>query len=534
MPPKQHARAATTAKPTSPTTIHEALELAAAAATARAAEGKQLYTHAADLLDKHLQSDEMKTLPAHMRRAFKAFADDIALVATRHLDAYIRGNPLPPAPYTVDPTTPATPPDSVPDLPPSTPSRSRSASRTRSSPQTSALHNPPSTYAEVTARSPPILKLRSSTISTKSALKHKEPTPDNRLFVRLPEGHQARQIPGYTILARLRQMPDIGQHLLEVQTVKTGFALRPASPESLAMLENNMQALSNFFTGCTIEKAANYTSYRLSSIPRRITLFDDSGNLTQRDTDAETLGRALTEATGVTPAHIAQTPASIANPQDYASSWIVRVPSTSSKLARTIILFGVRASVKLLPQRTTIIQCHRCFQWHNERICARSQRCRLCGSTEHAEADHPSCNSVMHNCPPRCLHCYGPHPADSVECLLRPQPNKTPLTKTQKAQVRQSCTAARIQLCQAAGCKTKTLSKSPNPETTQPAILVPYTQPPMETAAIIAQVPNTQDSAEATSDTQIPDSQPTRTNPHRVSKARIYKSIIPSLSSNES
>lgn len=147
MPPRQPARAATTAKPTSPSSLHEALELAASAATTRAVEGKQLYMHAADMLDKHQLSDEIGALPAHMKRAFKAFSEDISLVAQRHFEAYIRGNPRPATPYTIDPNTPASPPESVPELPARTPTRSRSGSRSTPS----LLHSPPTTYAMAAA-----------------------------------------------------------------------------------------------------------------------------------------------------------------------------------------------------------------------------------------------------------------------------------------------------------------------------------------------------------------------------------------------
>lgn len=129
MPARQPTRVAATAKPMLPSTLSEALELVAAIATMRAAEGKQLYTHAADMLDEHHSSDEIKALPVHIKKAFKAFSEDIALVAKRHFDAYIRGNPRLPAPYMVDPNTPATPLDSVPKLPPNCPARRHSHSR---------------------------------------------------------------------------------------------------------------------------------------------------------------------------------------------------------------------------------------------------------------------------------------------------------------------------------------------------------------------------------------------------------------------
>lgn len=465
MPAKQPTRGASTAKTTSPSTLHEALQLAASAATTRASEATQLFAQAADMLDEHHDSDSAKALPLHMKKAFKAFNDDVALVAKRHFDAYIRGNPRPPTPYTVDPNTPVTPPDSVPELPTSTPSRGRSRTRSISSPR---LYSPPTTYAQAVAAPSSILKSHAGTRSTN---KKKEPPKDNRIFVRLPHTHQARQIPGFTMLAALRQkLPDIAQYVQEIQPIKSGFALRPTTPEGRAALEACIPTLTEFYgEDCLVEKAVIYTSYRISNVPRRIAVLNEDNNLEQVDITAEMLSTAIKEASGMAPAATTQTPASAAAPQDYSSSWITRLPSNSPKLARSIILFGMQASTKLLPPRTTIIQCRRCFLWHNDRACARAVRCRLCGSTEHTEPDHPTCNNSVHDCPPRCIHCHGPHPADAAECLLRPNSKGTKLTKQQTSYVRQTCGAARLSIC-SINCKPMAPIATEDPMDTLPTV----------------------------------------------------------------
>jgi hypothetical protein len=93
-----------------------------------------------------------------------------------------------------------------------------------------------------------------------------------------------------------------------------------------------------------------------------------------------------------------------------------------------------------LARRTKIMQCNQCWKWHNTRSCARQARCRLCGSTQHTEVNHTNrCNTQPpHTCPPRCLHCHGPHPADHEQCLLRPNKTGTRHTKLQQAEIRRT------------------------------------------------------------------------------------------------
>lgn len=483
MPPRQPARAATTAKPTSPSSLHEALELAASAATTRAVEGKQLYMHAADMLDKHQLSDEIGALPAHMKRAFKAFSEDISLVAQRHFEAYIRGNPRPATPYTIDPNTPASPPESVPELPARTPTRSRSGSRSTPS----LLHSPPTTYAMAAACPPSILKTSSSN-TTSARPKPRQPKqaykPDTRLFVRLPAGHQARLLSSYTILSKLRSsLGENSKFIKEVQITETGFALQPASIGLPPNLDSLFTGITNFFgEGCLVEKANNWLSYRISSVPRNITTLDGLGQLIQDPVSPQLITSALAEATGVAPVAAAQTKTSLDTPHSYSTDWIVRFPENTPRLPYSLNILGVRASARFLPNKVNIIQCGRCFQWHNERRCARPTRCRLCGSTEHTEDKHPNCSPELHPCPPRCLHCHGPHPADSPECLLRPTPNGNKLTKQQIAQIRQTCAKARLVVGSAAGCpKTQPTPSilALNPDQTQGTIPPrPITPPP--------------------------------------------------------
>lgn len=462
MPPRQPAPAAATATTMRPSTLQANLQLAAAAATTRASEAQQLYSSVADMLDAHRHGEPAKALPTHMKTAFKAFCDDMSAVAQRHFESYIRGSPRPPAPYMINIDTPKTPPYSAPSLPSQPPTRSRSQSGSRSQSQSSSQ---PSSYAQAAARphpaeTPPTAT--TSSVHSQRVQQKKFSPPDSRLFVRLPATHQARPFPGYAILTQLRaSLGDAGCYLREVQAVKTGFALCPSSPSDLPALEACIPAITSFFgKDSHVEKASNWTSYRITNVPRSITVISDLAEVTTSPITPEILLTAIAEAIGATPAAASQTTSSIANPHDYSSSWIVRFPNDIPSLPRSLLLFGARTAIRLLPVKTTTIQCSRCFQWHNRRSCARPARCRLCGSTGHNEANHPICSSTPHDCPSRCLHCHGPHAADSLECLLRPRPNASPLSKAQKTQIRQTCAEARLRICNSAGCSLKTATEA--------------------------------------------------------------------------
>jgi hypothetical protein len=110
-------------------------------------------------------------------------------------------------------------------------------------------------------------------------------------------------------------------------------------------------------------------------------------------------------------------------------------------LPTRLTLFGMITNAQPLSRRVKTIQCSRCWKWHNSRSCARNPCCRLCGSTQHTEEGHTNhCAAPSpHICPPRCLHCHGPHPADYEQCLLRPGKAGPRCTKAQQAEIRKTC-----------------------------------------------------------------------------------------------
>ena len=445
--------------------LQAALDNTVKAASDRAAEGQKLFSPIASFLDKHLRSST--NLSPHLLGPLNALSLELSSVAQRHFDAYILGSAAP-APQQL--AKPSTPP---PTRPPSGLSQSTYASAASSS--SNALANPtPSTKAPLSRgqRKAP----------------QKEPAPDNRLFVRLPNSHPTREMQGFAVLTSLRAgLGADGPLLKEVQTTKTGFALCPASPDALKVLEARRDIITSFFGQYPLERGSRWVSYRVTNVPRKVGQITADGKYTLVPVDSHAVAQAVLEATKLSPASVTETTYSVTNPTLPYSCWFVNFPEgTPAAIPRQLRLFGTVATTAYLPRKTTIVQCSRCWMWHNARSCARPPRCRLCGSTEHSEEGHSNrCNSPSpHLCPPRCVHCHGPHPADCTDCPLRARTGNAP-TKLQRSEIRSSCSAKQLRTRAKAGCTytpidqmaiDSTITTAPSPST--PPTLSPRASSP--------------------------------------------------------
>jgi hypothetical protein len=122
-------------------------------------------------------------------------------------------------------------------------------------------------------------------------------------------------------------------------------------------------------------------------------------------------------------------------------------------IPRFLRILGTVVPTHEVKTKPKTIQCTRCYQWHNTRTCGRPQHCNICGSYGHSADTHTSsCNATApHQCPPKCLHCKGPHPADDLSCPLRPVPLH-PKTKPETAAILKASKAARKRAIAAANC----------------------------------------------------------------------------------
>ena len=133
-----------------------------------------------------------------------------------------------------------------------------------------------------------------------------------------------------------------------------------------------------------------------------------------------------------------------------------------------------------------MVQCTRCYHWHNACSCTCPQCCCLCGSKQHQEENHTThcTTSSQHSCPTRCLHCGGPHTADDTSCPLHPTPHG-PRTKSEKKAILETSKLARIRACLAANC-----SRKPQTDPQTPSTAVNEQNMQMETLPTAPRTPN--------------------------------------------
>ncbi len=75
----------------------------------------------------------------------------------------------------------------------------------------------------------------------------------------------------------------------------------------LAKLETHSQAISQAFTGSTVERQPNWTSYRLINIPRTVNIIDGLGQISSNIVTDEIIVEAIRNTTNQSLARAAET-----------------------------------------------------------------------------------------------------------------------------------------------------------------------------------------------------------------------------------
>ncbi|KAI1005048.1 hypothetical protein K3495_g3168, partial [Podosphaera aphanis] len=286
--------------------IYNALAKGINAAETRAKEARSLFGDVVDFLDNHCIPS---SLPSNQALALKSFCQDLAKVASRHFEAYLRGVP-PPVIDTESSTE-------------SEPSRDKRAPTTVS-------------YANIAQRAPNGRNGRSNLLSKAPATlklnpKSQQQRPDDRLFIRLPEGDNLRELSAYALQSHIRTKLGIdGQLLSNVQATKTGFALCPKDGDT-AKLREKVSA-TGIFGNATIDNASPWTSYRIKHVPRTYGTINDDMKYCHNPVTTDAMHQALSEAAGVAPVAIQPSRDNELDPNSPSTSWIVRFPEEHRRL----------------------------------------------------------------------------------------------------------------------------------------------------------------------------------------------------------
>ncbi|APA13903.1 hypothetical protein sscle_12g086730 [Sclerotinia sclerotiorum 1980 UF-70] len=399
-------------------------------------DAQSIFNPVTQLLDTYLGSEEVRALPPSSRKLLTSLCLEFKATIEQHFDAFVTGHP-PPRGATTPPITPLSPP----------------------SPPTTTHTNTPT--MPIGPKPSYIQKASTPTI----ALTNKTPS-DNRLFVRINQMHPARSAGSFAILTTLKKVLGPNASLLkEVQEVKTGFALCTSSTANLLALEKQKAIISSTIGDCKIEAQEKWTTYRLNYVPKKVTIFNDQFKIDSILVTKDMISDAIKEYSGQVLTHAIQ---SQTNPSfnEYYSTWIVSFKTGAEPLKKNLKILKANISTSLLVQKPKITQCNRCFQWHNTRTCLKSQICRLCSSGKHTESNHTTNCGTEHVCPPKCLHCNGPHPVDDPKCPLRPQ-GRERKSKSERQTIRKIYLENRNSVCVKAGCSKPSsdaqMTDSPTP-----------------------------------------------------------------------
>lgn len=449
----------------SPNSLAHNLTHLVKAAEVRSADAQRVFYPIANLWDAYLESDEARKLPTHLRKPLAKLCTEITALTNRHFESYIRGS------YGTEAAIPAA---TTPSSPPQTLSPASEAPTT------------PSSYASVIASAP------TTAIATKPALQKKQqkqqkptakPTrPDTRLFVRMNLTHPARAAGSFAILTGLKKALGTDAPLLkEVLAIPSGYALCTSSSQDLAGLTQHSTLIANTLSNCRVERPQPWVTYRLENVPRSVRLLDPLSQVQNHEVTDEILRSAVQDYTGQQPIQSAETRPSKESGL-FNTSWTVHFLADGHRtLHRSLRILGTVVQTREVKSKPRTVQCTRCYQWHNSRTCSRPQLCNICGSQGHAAVAHtPSCHAIgPHECPPKCLHCKGPHLADDLSCPLRPVPLR-PKTKPEIATILTASKAARKRAIVASNCV-----HTPSPDVVMASSRpVTPTQPPVR--AVIA------------------------------------------------
>ncbi|KAI1005320.1 hypothetical protein K3495_g2898 [Podosphaera aphanis] len=378
--------------------------------------------------------------------ALKNLRPELAAVAARHFDAYTRGNLV--------------------SKPPTSAAPELIGDHKRDS------HTPAPSYATAAChgRSGPVIhNTRGQNIQGLSGLQAsgRSYRPDDRLFVHLNEESRLHKLSAYAIQSHLRsKLGAESQLLANVQPTKTGFALCP-NDGNTSKLKDKIESIG-FFGDAALEPASLWVSYRIQYVRCRHGAINDDMEHCLKPVTATAMHDTLTAAVGVSSTAVLPSRDNEAYPNSPSTTWIARFPVSHRQLPRTPFLFGCRTTTRVLPQRHSVIQYTRCWLWHNSRTCASPPRFRLCGTSQHTEDGHGNQYAATseHICPPRCIHCHGPHPADDIKRELRPKASSSPKTKAQVSAIRQISAESRLRRQTEAGCvmpSADNLRKPSNP-----------------------------------------------------------------------
>lgn len=196
-------------------------------------------------------------------------------MACRHFESHVKATPRPPPPYS-DESNKMKSSFSRPSL--------LGISNLIATPSLSLPQKPLKTFSSVGWADPPPPQIKQN--NDHRSQKHnqipkaifKPQAIENRLLVRVSSGQPALKMSPYAVMQHLNIFlnPKV---VREVQKIKTGFAICPASFSAQEALHSRMVEIEKFLSTlgeCKVEIPQDYQAYRLSGVPRSYKGFNGS------------------------------------------------------------------------------------------------------------------------------------------------------------------------------------------------------------------------------------------------------------------
>ncbi|KAI0998048.1 hypothetical protein K3495_g10141 [Podosphaera aphanis] len=225
--------------------------------------------------------------------------------------------------------------------------------------------------------------------------------------------------------AFIQIVPGLKDGITSVSRNSSGFSISFATEDSLKLATINSDSIKASLSG-SLHQVEDRIGYVVKRIPR--TIWTPVSNLvTTTLDDVRNIAQAQT---GVAPsnAHWSQHEGT----HDPFHTAVIFFP----KQVPTFRIVDSPPSRRYIPN-PKVVQCEACFGLHKSSRCRIQALCARCGSLCHQ-------GECLHT--RRCINCLGPHPADDLNCPLRPRPHKGKLIQPSGKDVTELRTSNRNKL----------------------------------------------------------------------------------------
>ncbi|KHJ31266.1 hypothetical protein EV44_g4120 [Erysiphe necator] len=258
---------------------------------------------------------------------------------------------------------------------------------------------------------------------------------DRRVIIRLSSDHEARKASPFQLRQKIQQLIPDKTLIADVWAVPSGVAiLAPTSATAAALLQYK-GAIENRFGNASVERQEAWTTIVVGPIPKKLRGIDGF-----HDPFDGLLQEELSPIRDLVPIrHVGWTRRSL-NDEPFGNIRICVPEIKASKFPSRMRLFGEAVSIQRIRKRSQITTCDKCYGFHATRTCARTTKCKDCGTESH---DGP-CTK-----PAKCLNCRGPHSSVDLSCPARPRRKNGVLLRPTHNQLQQIRLAGQKQFAKA-------------------------------------------------------------------------------------